>query len=41
MIQQPKLSTVSLAMLEQLAKKSRKKPEVYLNELIETMYNHL
>ena len=37
----PKLNKVSRAMLEQLAKKHRQKPEIYLKELIEDMYKLL
>ena len=37
----PKLDKVTLAMLEELAKKTKKKPETYLTQLISQMYNHM
>ena len=41
MISQQKLDKAHLIMLEELAKKSRKKPLLYLQELLSQMYNNL
>lgn len=41
MINQPKLDKAHLIMLEELAKKYRRKPLVYLQELLSQMYNKL
>ncbi len=38
MIQQLKLDQVTLAQIEALAKKARKKPDQYVRELIGKMY---
>lgn len=39
MIQQPRIDKVHLSMLEELSKKSRLKPEVYMEQIIREKYN--
>tara|TARA_E500000331_G_scaffold298088_1_gene297716 strand:- start:1203 stop:1328 length:126 start_codon:yes stop_codon:yes gene_type:complete len=38
MIQMPKLGKVYLVMLEELARKAKKKPSLYLSDLLTDLY---
>ena len=38
MIQMPKLGKVYLVMLEELARKAKKKPDLYLSDLLTELY---
>ena len=38
MIQMPKLGKVYLVMLEELARKAKEKPDIYLSDLLTELY---
>ena len=40
MTQLPKLGRVYLVMLEELSRKAKKKPDVYLSDLLTELYKH-